>query len=123
MDRYTFAGAVRYGACDYRGACAGAAGEGDAGPALPGAQDYLSRAADLYELDVGALRKRLVVLDLRTVSLYREGVEVIREDDGVRVAHIDRRDLEPAAVGFERLVYHSAITFAAHRYFGPEQSR
>src|SRR5947207_3225724 len=69
------------------GAGAGTAGERQAGAALPDAQLHRGRSDNLGDADIGALGEERVVLEPRPQLRERDGVEIVDEESGVRIAH------------------------------------
>ena len=90
---------------DDGGAVVGAAGEGEADIALPGAQAGFCFGDHLQEADIDALREERVPFDEGACGFHVDGVEVGHEEDDVGVSHahgagkmkvrgINRPDLE-----------------------------
>src|SRR3954451_7650484 len=61
-------------------------------PALPHARSYAPRRVDPCDLDVRPLREARVPLEQRPES---RKVVRIADDDGVRIAHVDRDEVDP----------------------------
>ena len=93
-------------------ACSAATRQGLAGPALPGALLDAVSTLDLDELDVDPVGKGRVVLDRGPELCHRRGIDVLYLDDGVRVAHRDRRDLPVPCPHSEVDVEHRTFRFA-----------
>src|SRR5579871_6873143 len=85
---------------DDAGAGAGAAGKRLARASFPGADDDLPGVANLYEMDVRALWKRLVVFDGGTIARNRKTMQIIFVYHYMGVAHRDRSDLESTPLRF-----------------------
>jgi len=73
---------------DDGGAGSRAAGQRDAGTALPDAKPQPVLAHELGDADIGALGKEAVVLQLRPKLGKRDGVGIVDEEGGVRIAHV-----------------------------------
>ncbi len=83
----------------HRRAGARAAGERQAGAALPDPQPQPVRGEHLGEADIGAFGKDRVVFQPRAEHLDRHGGEVGHEEGGVRVAQAGRRRIGERAEG------------------------
>mmetsp|Transcript_4719 Transcript_4719/g.10289 ORF Transcript_4719/g.10289 Transcript_4719/m.10289 type:complete len:305 (-) Transcript_4719:401-1315(-) len=79
-----------------------AAGQRRPRASLPDFHLEVSLAEDLHKLDVGLGREHLVALDLGANRRQINRIEVVDEDDGVRVAHADARHLVLGPIDDER---------------------
>src|SRR5205823_4874215 len=77
-------------------------GQRVSGASLPDLDSHLMARDDLCELDVRAVRKCGVVLDLRPEGAYVDRRDVRDDDDAVRITDVHRGHVDPAAVDVDR---------------------
>ena len=90
-DLHAAVGALGPRRRDRRGACRRAAGLGQSGAALPGADGDVIAIDDMRERDVGALGEDRMVFEQRPEAVEFIGLDVVDPEDRVRIAHADHR--------------------------------
>ena len=86
-DRHLAAGAIEPRRGDGGGASRRAAGLGEAGAALPGADHHAIARGRRRQRDIGALGKQRMVLELRADLAQIVGLRIVDPEDRMRIAH------------------------------------
>lgn len=92
-----FGFSLEYG-CYSCGACSCATCLCDARASFPHSHAHVSIGENLGKLDVGFLGEERIAFELRPYVAEWYGIDVICEDDGMRIAHADKGGFVVAAV-------------------------